>query len=1386
MLYEVYQKRIQKIAAFLSALLKLMPLIISIVSVIIVGVITLLACTGLPGKVRCETEIIYGDSYSCEAKAFLSDVRIEFCEEGSDEWTDEKPHMPGNYLTRAVGISVFDKDRFGKAVEFSILPRPVDVKVKDSSVIYGEIPGVTSETVYSDTLACNSVIFASTSQPITQVKPDISDVRFYDSNGNDVTYAYAVNIVESEIIFERRSITVTVDSASKEYDNTPLSLDAYALTGGELAFSDSLGAVFSASITDVGSVDNIPVFQILQSGNGTVADVTELYDITVVKGTLTVTTKVLMFSTGSLEAEYTSGEFSCPEFEINAEAAPIDGHTVSLVSAPSYTNCGTHQNLIVIKVQDANGIDKTANYAIYCDAGSITITPKTIVVTTPDCEWVYDGTNQSSQGAVEVRGIFKGHKINVNQSLVTDVGVYENKCTVSSIVDENNKDVSANYDITYVYGTLTITPRPITFQTQSTNWIYDGKEHSDTAFNTIFGLPLLSGHKLVVTESTKITDAGEKLNEFTAYKIVDSQGNDKTFCYNISFNNGLLTVKQRPIHLNAEDVSKIYDGTPLYGGELRVSPGPSSYDLVDGHIMTAKPSGSQTDVGRSLSDLGSVVIKEGDRDVTHNYDITFFGGLMTVYPRPLKIITGSAEKTYDGKALTSSKYTVYDESTDSTYLPIVVGHTLTVKTTGSQTQIGESPNTYDKSKTKITAQGKDVTKNYSIVYEQGTLKVNPYAVISILTNSDIKIFDGKPLTNSGYEYVVVHGKLQSGHKLKVNVYGSQTLPGKSSNEATATVVDSRGRDVTAYYELNISPGTLEVKELTNNEDAETVFGQIKTVDGGIVYLYMQSYGNYNGQMWSSGINYGKTLPGGYSYNYLTSIAIRNKGVESTWAEIKDCSLTMLPYYIGFKGEYDIPKSDVVYVSNDTDYYMDYYFPISGINGYEEWKGNLGEYSQYEKEYRTFVYKNYLTVDAETAEYMKALISQNKFSLSDPNVIHKIASYIQNAATYSLDYDPMLDVEKNVVIAFLDKYKEGKCVHYASAATLLYRTLGIPARYVQGWMIETVAGEYVDIKNPGHAWVEVYIDDLGWVQVEVTGSDPNAAGGDGSGGGGGADSAMTLKPKYTYKVYDGKTLYALNEIEPDASLAELLRNGYTYEVKTSGSGIATGRTYSKITSFTLYDPNGNDVTDNFKFEYQEGIIDIFDKNTNLITVYLFEIQKVYDGKPLSFNNDDYAIINIGSGMTLDLKLNISLTDAGSLTLSDIMEDIDSFVTYTVKKDGVDITKNCTLIFDTFEHTPSYYVPLRVEHREIGLSSATAAKVDNGEALFNSSVFISSGSLADGEVMEAAAIGYIDYVGTVKNEIYPAISIVNSQGEDVKKNYVINFDNIGTLTIIDKDE
>lgn len=1387
MLYEVYQKRIQKIAAFLSKLIKFLPLIISVLSAIILTVIVLAACKGLPSHVTCVPEVIYGDSYTCEAKAFRSDVRIEFSCEGSDIWTEEKPLLPGKYLIRAVGLSVFNKDRYGKVAELSILPRPVEVKVQNSNVIYGEIPAVISETVYTDTFVCDNVIFETTTQIATKVKPDIAAIKFLDSNGDDVTYAYSVNIIESDITFDKREITVTVESTSKEYDDTPLSLNAYALTEGTMAYSDSLGAVFNTSITDAGTVDNPPTFQILRDEGGNAVDVTHLYEITTVKGNLTVTPRVLKIHTGSVEAVYNGNTISCEEFEVDPDTALIEGHTVTLVSAPSYVDCGTHKNLMVISVQDKDGMDKTSNYAIYCDAGSIKITPKPILVTTNDYQWVYDGEMHQSFSAT-ADGLAEGHEVSPatwdtkgEASFIQFVGSVQNIFSVK-IRDADEKDVTSNYDISYEYGTLTVIPRPITIKTSDAEWIYDGKEHSSAEYEVVSQLGINMFDTFELLETTDITDAGKKSNVFNTYKIIATNFNnqDVTNCYTITFDHGTLEVKKRPITVKPEDTEKVYDGTALYGGEINLHPS-TEYRLVDGHTMTAKASGSRTDVGTSSSGLGNITIKDGERDVTRNYSVETIKGNITIKKRPIIILTGSAEKNYDGKPLTSSKFSV---PINSPY-QLVVGHRITMKTTGSQTEIGESDNTYNASATKITSQNKDVTKNYEITYELGILKVNPYAVISILTNSDIKIYDGTPLTNHGYEAVYVRGKLQSGHKLYVDVSGIITQPGTAPNTATAKVRDSKGRDVTDKYEINVSYGSLEIIEEHHDEDKDTIFGQIKTDKGGIVYLYMNSYGNYNGQKWSGGIKYGKTLPGGYSYNYLTSIALRNSGQKASFAEIKDCSLFMLPYYLGFSGDYDIQKSDVAYTSKDSDYSMEYYFPISGLNGYEALKGNLGDYAQYEKEYRKFVYNTYLTVDAETAKYMSTLIAQNKFTLSDPNVISKIATYIQNAATYSTEYDPKLDVEKNVVIAFLDQYKEGKCVHYASAATLLYRTLGIPARYVTGWMIETVKDQFVDISNPGHAWVEVYIDDLGWVQVEVTGSDPNAMTEEGNGGNGGKPT-ITLTPKYTYALYDGTVHFPQNEIEPDTTLATLLKNGYTYQATFSGSRSDVGRGETSISSFKLFDPKGNEVTNEYNYSYQNGVIDIFDKSTKIVKVYLFELQKIYDGKPLSFNNDDYVIIDIESGAKLDLSLNISITDAGHLTLSDINKDINFFATYSVSKNGVDITSNCVLVFDKFEHTPNYYVPLRVDKRVIGLSSATEVKVDDGRPLSNSNVFISHGSLISGDKIDAYAIGFIDYVGTVNNDFYSQITILNNKGEDVTANYSIDFDSVGTLTIVEKDE
>ena len=72
---------------------------------------------------------------------------------------------------------------------------------------------------------------------------------------------------------------------------------------------------------------------------------------------------------------------------------------------------------------------------------------------------------------------------------------------------------------------------------------------------------------------------------------------------------------------------------------------------------------------------------------------------------------------------------------------------------------------------------------------------------------------------------------------------------------------------------------------------------------------------------------------------------------------------------------------------------------------------------------------------------------------------------------------------------------------------MYRALGIPARLVSGVLAETVADTPVEIRRLNeHAWVEVYIDGVGWLPVEVT---PGTL--DGGEGDSGEESAEPPQP-----------------------------------------------------------------------------------------------------------------------------------------------------------------------------------------------------------------------------------------------------------------------------------
>lgn len=121
--------------------------------------------------------------------------------------------------------------------------------------------------------------------------------------------------------------------------------------------------------------------------------------------------------------------------------------------------------------------------------------------------------------------------------------------------------------------------------------------------------------------------------------------------------------------------------------------------------------------------------------------------------------------------------------------------------------------------------------------------------------------------------------------------------------------------------------------------------------------------------------------------------------------------------------------------------------------------------------------------------------------SELNTAALIAQLLERNATYDLR-TPRTPSEEDFVTYFLEESHRGYCVHFASAAALLLRTQGIPARYVSGYVttlspvftsgMELYTARVVD--SNAHAWVEIYLYGYGWYPVEVTptstGDNPN--------------------------------------------------------------------------------------------------------------------------------------------------------------------------------------------------------------------------------------------------------------------------------------------------------
>lgn len=161
---------------------------------------------------------------------------------------------------------------------------------------------------------------------------------------------------------------------------------------------------------------------------------------------------------------------------------------------------------------------------------------------------------------------------------------------------------------------------------------------------------------------------------------------------------------------------------------------------------------------------------------------------------------------------------------------------------------------------------------------------------------------------------------------------------------------------------------------------------------------------------------------------------------------------------------------------------------------------------------------------DVPEKNKAVIEQEcdliglSRDMTENEIVTAVQEYFQENIPYTLK-PGATPRNEDFINYFLTKNRKGYCAHFASAATLIFRQMGIPARYVEGYAFSFEAALVSDV-NEGkryedyyqgysaigdsavldvevtdamaHAWVEIYIDGFGWKVVEVTPGSNEAA------------------------------------------------------------------------------------------------------------------------------------------------------------------------------------------------------------------------------------------------------------------------------------------------------
>lgn len=1117
-----------------------------------------------------------------------------------------------------------------------------------------------------------------------------------------------------------------------------------------LAESTDYTVSFSKDTKNVGSVT------VTVTGKGNYAGTVErTYRITPATLTVNTPSDSKVYNGKALKAEGSITGF-------------VNDETADFKTTGSQTKVGSSTNTYSIDWAAKESTAKKSNYTITENLGTLTVTETAdeIVATPGSYKGIYDG--QAHGVDVTVTGLPEGYSVKTAASSATVTDVNEGKPVTAKvddlvIVNAQGEDVTNNLKITKGKGSIEITPATLTVTTPSASKAYDGT--ALTAEGKVSGF--VNGEAAAFTTTGSQTKVGKSSNGYT----LDWNDTAKKANYKVEENLGTLKVTK-----NMTAVMVIpQGGTKTYDGAALKSSGVTTYGLPFGYTLEAKTKGSVTNVGSATAEVDTYSIKDAKgADVTDQFGNVFTGkATLEVTKRPVTVTSATANKVYDGSALTKHEANVTAGS-------LVKGESFTYDFTGEQTTVGSTSNAYTVNAGKGTS-----LDNYKITKNDGTLAVTAKSIVpnpddenntmSVDAPENVKydgqahkwtptVKDGDKTLAEGADYTVAYSKDDF-----TNVTGIITVTITGTGNYSGTVerayeITKRSVKLTGVKNASkVYDGTpLEIRDVTVSGDG-FVEGEVSDIKA------IGSVTNVTAAPVDNPITF-KKGDGFKAGNY--SIATDPGTLEVTARSIDDADYGMsvdAPKDVEYDGQAhkwkptvkDGDKTLVEGVDYAVTYGKDDFIDVTGtiavtITGTGNYSGTVTRTYQVtpakltvETEGASKVYDGEpLTHDAATIKGLKN---------GETATVHATGAQTEVGESdngYELTWDGSAD-EGNYTIAGA---MLGKLVVTESADEIAVSPKNVETTYdgrahgttvevtglPKGYTVKTAKSK-ATAANVADGVVTAEVDEL--VIVNKKGED--------------VTSKLNIKRgTATIKITPAPLTVTTDGAEKEYDGTALTAGGVKVEGlkgDDSVSAKATGSRTKVGTSKNTYkiDWKGADAK-NYTVTDRLGELKVTPSKT-AVTLTSGSAKRAYNGRALT--SDEVFATGLPAGFTVKAKMTGSQTDAGSSE-----NTVESYQILDAKGDDVtDMFANVTVEAGT----------LRVTRRAITVETEGATKVYDGTALTNKKGSITG--LVSDETADVVTNGAQTAVGSSDN----GYTIV--WGSAKETNYKVASSELGTLTV-----